>query len=193
MAKLSYIIIVLLFSSKLSAQVAFSNPIESFKSEAQLQELYLKYGNLLVINNLIYQIPCDCLPCRNFGGQTENRNLGGQTENRKLGGQTENRNLRGQTENRKLGGQTENRNLGGQTENRKLGGQTENRKLGGQTENRKLGGQTENRNLGGMSEILSCKNISSNEFLILHINPNTIIKFYNGYKLHIITDLRVKL
>ena len=139
MAKLSYIIIVLLFSSKLSAQVAFSNPIESFKSEAQLQELYLKYGNLLVINNLIYQIPCDCLPCRNFGGQTENRNLGGQTENRKLGG------------------------------------------------------QTENRNLGGMSEILSCKNISSNEFLILHINPNTIIKFYNGYKLHIITDLRVKL
>ena len=175
MAKLSYIIIVLLFSSKLSAQVAFSNPIESFKSEAQLQELYLKYGNLLVINNLIYQIPCDCLPCRNFGGQTENRNLGGQTENRKLGGQTENRNLRGQTE------------------NRKLGGQTENRKLGGQTENRKLGGQTENRNLGGMSEILSCKNISSNEFLILHINPNTIIKFYNGYKLHIITDLRVKL
>ena len=157
MAKLSYIIIVLLFSSKLSAQVAFSNPIESFKSEAQLQELYLKYGNLLVINNLIYQIPCDCLPCRNFGGQTENRNLGGQTENRKLGGQTENR------------------------------------KLGGQTENRKLGGQTENRNLGGMSEILSCKNISSNEFLILHINPNTIIKFYNGYKLHIITDLRVKL
>ena len=139
MAKLSYIIIVLLFSSKLSAQVAFSNPIESFKSEAQLQELYLKYGNLLVINNLIYQIPCDCLPCRNFGGQTENRNLGGQTENRKLGG------------------------------------------------------QTENRKLGGMSEILSCKNISSNEFLILHINPNTIIKFYNGYKLHIITDLRVKL
>ncbi len=146
-------VLVLIYAVETKGQSSFSEPIGIYEDSAQLNSLFTIHGSLVIINNLIYEVPCDCILCgRNLAGDTERRNLGGDSENRNLAGDTERRNLGGDSENRNLAGDTERRNLGGDSENRNLAGDTERRNLGGDSENRNLAGDTENRNLGGSSE-----------------------------------------
>jgi len=191
------------------SQIKIDNAIARYESMEQLDALYKQYGTMVIVNNFIFQMPCDCY-CRDMGGNSENRNLGGNTENRNLsgntedrnlggnreernlggnmenrnlGGNTEDRNLAGNTENRNLGGNQENRNLGGNQENRNLGGNMEDRSLGGNTENRDLGGNKEDRNLGGQISSFTCYKDESGDFFFKGLNPDAKLLLYDGINL----------
>lgn len=178
-------------------KVKIGAPVASYESENQLNTLYKRYGTLIIVENHIYKMPCDCY-CRTAGGDSESRNLGGNTEGRHLGGQAENRKLGGNseerrlggnmekrtpggdTESRRFGGNVEDRKRGGSTEDRKLGGNTERRRYGGDTERRNLGGNSENRNIGGRMSTFSCFKNKSGDFFFSGINPNTKILLFDG-------------
>jgi hypothetical protein len=204
MKYLSFLICLFTIISAKS-QIKIDNAIARYESMEQLDALYKQYGTMVIVNNYIFQMPCDCY-CRDMGGNSENRNLGGNTENRNLSGNTEDRNLGGNqeernlggnmenrdlggnTENRDLAGNTENRNLGGNQENRNLGGNMEDRSLGGNTENRDLGGNKENRNLGGQISSFTCYKDESGDFFFSGINPDVKLLLYDGVYLEEIPD-----
>jgi|SRR5690554_1468689 len=152
----SYLLVIsfvcFLFPQKSKSQVAFSQSIGKYKDMAQLEELYKDYGSLLIINNFIFQIPCECSPCRNLGGGSDDRNLGGSSDDRNLGGDSDDRNLGGDSDERNLGGGSDDRNLGGNSDERNLGGSSDDRNLGGNSDDRNLGGDSDERNLGGGSD-----------------------------------------
>lgn len=114
----SYLLVIsfvcFLFPQKSKSQVAFSQSIGKYKDMAQLEELYKDYGSLLIINNFIFQIPCECSPCRNLGGGSDDRNLGGSSDDRNLGGDSDDRKLGGGSDDRNLGGDSDDRDMKGQ-------------------------------------------------------------------------------
>jgi len=195
--KYGCILVSFLSLSLSKAQVKIDSPIAKYEDIDQLNTLYKQYGTLIIAEDYIFQMPCDCY-CRNISGNKEDRNLGGNTENRNLagnkedrnlggnienrnlGGNSENRNMGGDTENRNLAGNTENRNLSGNTENRNFGGNSENRNLAGNTENRNIGGNTEDRNAGGQISSFSCFKNKLGDFFFSGINPNTKLFLFDG-------------
>ena len=186
----SYLLVIsfvcFLFPQKSKSQVAFSQSIGKYKDMAQLEELYKDYGSLLIINNFIFQIPCECSPCRNLGGGSDDRNLGGSSDDRNLGGDSDDRNL---------GGDSDERNLGGGSDDRNLGGNSDDRKLGGGSDDRNLGGDSDDRDMKGQITQFSCKKTSKtkNEFTLLGINPNSTVKIFNGVDIKEVKADKVKL
>ena len=129
---------------------------------------------VIIINDVVYEIPDQCLESRKIGGAIENRKIGGDVENRKIGGAIENR------------------KIGGDIENRKIGGAIENRKIGGDIENRKIGGATENRKIRGDISIIKCQKLSNERGFILNgVSFNTIIKLYYQQNITAIQGLKV--
>lgn len=104
---------------------------------------------LLIINDIVYAIPDECLESRIIKGDTENRKIEGNIEDRKIGGDIEKRKIDGDIESRKIGGDIEDRKIDGSVEKRKISGDVEDRKIDGNVEKRKIGGDVEDRKIGG--------------------------------------------
>lgn len=205
--------------SFVKAQVKIDYMIAQYENMEQLESLYKQHGTMLIVNNYVYKMPCDCY-CRGRGGNSEDRNLGGNTENRELGGSTENRTLLGDVEDRNLGGDKEDRSLGGDSEDRDLGGNMENRNLagntedrnldgyeeerelggniedrfsGGNTENRDIGGDKEDRNMSGQVSSFTCHKDESGNFFLSGINPDAKLQLYDGIYLEEIMSNNIRL
>lgn len=152
MSRIKEILFFFLFSPLLFSQegmyLEFTGLV--YENESQLKGLYEKYDQtLLIVENQIYLIPCECSPCRNRGGDDEGRNMGGDGDDRNLGGDGDNRSLGGDGDRRNLGGDGDNRNLGGDGDGRNLGGDMAGRDGGGDGDDRNMGGDGDRHNLGG--------------------------------------------
>src|SRR5690554_5314459 len=137
--RITILFIVVITNFAANAQTAFDNSISKFENMQQLDSLFVKYGPLLIVHENIYTIPCECSPCRELAGNTEDRDLAGQNEDREWAGNTEDRNMSGESEN--------DRDLAGNTEDRDLNGESEERSISGNMEDRELAGDTEDRNM----------------------------------------------
>lgn len=187
-----------------------------YSNEQQLRELYIKYGQtLLIISDNIYLIPCDCSPCRNAGGNGENRNAGGDNSDRLLGGGAESRSASGENQERMLGGNGSDRNVGGNTNDRNVGNAGQERRLGGDADgrnskgenqerqlggdanirnaagvnqNRQIGGNADGRNSAGAFKEFACSDFSKSKIKFYNINFNATILYYDGDSLRSLDD-----
>lgn len=123
---------------------------ETYTDEAQLKAMYLRFNqSLLVIEDQIYLIPCDCAPCRYMGAGIEGRNSGGDQAGRSAGGDSDGRGMAGDMDGRNQGGDEAGRSIGGDTEGRNMDGGSEGRNSGGDGEGRNMGGDSDERGMGG--------------------------------------------
>lgn len=68
------------FSQSIKGGTTLNNPIAKYTDTKQLDSLFSDFGDLLIINQRIYTIPCECLSCldRNSGQQSLARLYGHQ-------------------------------------------------------------------------------------------------------------------
>lgn len=155
MVKNGILILALILTQFLSAQ----NPLYlvktgiEYENREQLQQLYYQYNqNMLIVEGYVYLIPCDCVSCRNSGGDNEGRNYGGDGNNRNAGGEIDGRNMGGDADGRNQGGDADSRNMGGDADGRNFGGESNERNQGGEGDGRNFGGDNDGRNSGGEGE-----------------------------------------
>src|SRR5690606_7096819 len=124
-----------------------------YEDKEQLRDLYYQYNqSMLSVEGYIYLIPCDCVSCRNSGGDNEGRNYGGDGNNRNAGGEIDGRNMGGDADGRNQGGDADSRNMGGDADGRNFGGESNERNQGGEGDGRNFGGDNDGRNSGGEGE-----------------------------------------
>ncbi|MBA5628664.1 hypothetical protein [Moheibacter lacus] len=121
-----------------------------FEDKEQLRDLYQQYNqSILVVEDYIYLIPCECVACRKLSGDNEGRNLGGDGDNRNFSGDSSDRNSGGDIDGRNQGGESDERGFSGEGEGRNFAGESGNRNQGGESGERNQGGDSNKRNSGG--------------------------------------------